>query len=144
MYRFFLKMGHPRPLFHLFSSFQTNITNFTTNKYVKKWPSSIWCWDSNSRPLEHLSPPITTRPGLRDSYFELWFSVVHKSAKLWLPVGILYIVGIPTFIPSVGWGRGTSTIVVLVRRFKWEKLGPMLTIHVSKGYAYHMLAYHLC
>ena len=27
----FLKMGHPRPLFHLFSSFQTNITIFTTN-----------------------------------------------------------------------------------------------------------------
>ena len=24
-------MGHPRPLFHLFSSFQTNITIFTTN-----------------------------------------------------------------------------------------------------------------
>ena len=23
-----------------------------------------WCWDSNSRPLEHESPPITTRPGL--------------------------------------------------------------------------------
>ena len=36
----FKKMGQPRPLFHLFSSFQTNITNFTTNMYVKKYPSS--------------------------------------------------------------------------------------------------------
>ena len=28
---FFKKKGHPRPLFHLISSFQTNITIFTTN-----------------------------------------------------------------------------------------------------------------
>ena len=32
--------------------------------YVKKCPSSIRCQDSNSRPLEHEPPPITTRPGL--------------------------------------------------------------------------------
>ena len=32
---------------------------------MKKCPSSIWCWDSNSWPLEHESPPIITRPGLR-------------------------------------------------------------------------------
>ena len=31
---------------------------------VKKLPSRIPCWDSNSRPLEHKSPPITTRPVL--------------------------------------------------------------------------------
>ena len=29
---FLKKMGHPRPLFHLFSSFQTNFTVCTTNK----------------------------------------------------------------------------------------------------------------
>ena len=34
--RSFLKRGQPRHLFHLFSSFQTQITNFTTNRYVKK------------------------------------------------------------------------------------------------------------
>ena len=27
-------------------------------------PSSIWCRDSNARPLEHETSPITTRPGL--------------------------------------------------------------------------------
>ena len=32
---------------------------------MKKCPSSIWCQDSNSQPLEHESPPITTRPGLQ-------------------------------------------------------------------------------
>ena len=32
---FFFKMGQPRPLFHLFSSFQTHITIFTTNKCEK-------------------------------------------------------------------------------------------------------------
>ena len=31
---------------------------------VKKCPSSLRCWDSNSHPLESESPPITTRPGL--------------------------------------------------------------------------------
>ena len=30
-YQTLLKMGHPRPLFHLFSSFRTNITILTTN-----------------------------------------------------------------------------------------------------------------
>ena len=51
-------MGH----FCLFSSFQTNITIITTNQ-CEKWPSGIWCWDSNPQPLEHESSPITTRPG---------------------------------------------------------------------------------
>ena len=60
---FLKKMGQPRTLFHLFLSFQANITILTTNK-CEKCPSSIWCWDSNSQPLEHKSPPIITRPGL--------------------------------------------------------------------------------
>ena len=30
---------------------------------VKKYQSSMWCWDSNLQPLGHKSPPITTRPG---------------------------------------------------------------------------------
>ena len=40
---------------------------------MKKCPSSIWRWDSNPRPLENESSPITTRPGLLfklDSNFE--------------------------------------------------------------------------
>ena len=49
-------MGQLRPLFHLFLSFQTHITNFTTNRCVKKCPSSIWCRYSHSQPLEHESP----------------------------------------------------------------------------------------
>ena len=32
--------------------------------YVKKCPSIIWCWDSNSQPSEIESTLITTRPGL--------------------------------------------------------------------------------
>ena len=56
-------MGPPLPIFHLFLYFQTHITDFTTNKYVKKCTSSIQCRDSNSQRLEHESPPLTTRPG---------------------------------------------------------------------------------
>ena len=70
---FFLKMGQPRPLFRLFSSFQTNITIFTTNKW-EKYPFSIQRWDSNPRPLEYESPPMTTRPGLPPlpNIFSVW------------------------------------------------------------------------
>ena len=53
------KMGRPRPLFRLFSSYQ-----HTHYKFYNKCPCSILCWDSNSWPLEHESPSITTRPGL--------------------------------------------------------------------------------
>ena len=56
-------MGHPRPLFSLFSSLQTNITNLTTNK-CEKCPFCMRCQDSNSKPSEHKSPHIITRPGL--------------------------------------------------------------------------------
>ena len=56
-----VKMGQPRSLFDLFSSLQTHITFFITNK-CEKCPSSIRCWDSNWQTLEHESPPITTRP----------------------------------------------------------------------------------
>ena len=57
-------MGHPRPLFRLFSFFSNKHEyNFSTNK-CEKCPSSIWHWDSNPQPSEHESPPITTRSGL--------------------------------------------------------------------------------
>ena len=53
----FVKMGQPRPLFHLSSSFQTHIIICTTNK-CEKCPSSIWCQESNSQPLELLPLPL--------------------------------------------------------------------------------------
>ena len=51
-------------LFSFIFVFSNTKYNFTTNK-CEKFPSSIRCRDSNSRPLEHESPPITTRPGLK-------------------------------------------------------------------------------
>ena len=30
---------------------------------MEKYLSSKWCWNLNSQPSEHESPPITTRPG---------------------------------------------------------------------------------
>ena len=57
-------MGQPRPLFHLFSSFFNQISQFLQQINVNKCPYSIRCRDSNSRPLKHESPPITTRPRL--------------------------------------------------------------------------------
>ena len=59
-YECFCKNGPIQAFFHLFSSFQTNITIFTTN-IRKNCPSSILRWYSNPRPLRHESPYITTR-----------------------------------------------------------------------------------
>ena len=57
------KIG-PASFIMYFRYFQTNTTtNFITN-ICEKCPSSMRCWDSNARPLECESPPITTRPGL--------------------------------------------------------------------------------
>ena len=67
-------MGQPWPLFHLFLSFQTNI-KFLQQIKVKKCPSSIRCQGSNSWPLEHESPPITTRRGLPPSTSFLCFFI---------------------------------------------------------------------
>ena len=60
---FLLKMGHPRPLFRLFSSFQTNNTILTSNK-CENCPSSIQRRDLNSQPSDYKSPHLITRPGL--------------------------------------------------------------------------------
>ena len=56
-------MGQPRPLFCLFPVFSNKRYIFTTI-ICEKCPSSIRCRDSNPRPLECESLPITTRPGL--------------------------------------------------------------------------------
>ena len=58
---FFFKNG-PTPVSFSFIFVFSNII-FRTDK-CEKCPSSIRCWDSNSRSLEDASPPITTRPGL--------------------------------------------------------------------------------
>ena len=60
---FFKKIGHPQPLFIYFRLFKQTL-QFLQPINVKKYPSSIRCWDLNPQPLEHESPPITTRPGL--------------------------------------------------------------------------------
>ena len=56
-------MVHPRPVFIYFQSFQTTV-QILQHINVKNDPSSIMCRDSNSQPLDHESPTITTRPGL--------------------------------------------------------------------------------
>ena len=56
-------MCQPQPLFIYFHFFKHTL-QFLQQINVKKCPSSIRCQDSNSRPLEHESPPITTRSGL--------------------------------------------------------------------------------
>ena len=66
---FFLKRANPGLFFFSFYLFK-HVTNFTTDTFGEKCPSSIRCRDSNSWPLEHEPPPITTRPGLPPKKFE--------------------------------------------------------------------------
>ena len=80
-------MGQPRPLYHLFSSFQKDITIFTTiYRYVKKFAFSIRCRDSNSQPLETESPPIITRPGLpatcKDFLRKFYATLIFKKSEI--------------------------------------------------------------
>ena len=63
-YPLFFKNGPTLASFCFFRSFQTNIITIFTANMCEKCPSNIQCWDSNPRPLEHESLPITTRPGL--------------------------------------------------------------------------------
>ena len=55
-------MGQCWPL-RLFTIVSIKEFNFTKSQY-EKCQSSLWHWDSNSQPLEHESPPLTTKPGL--------------------------------------------------------------------------------
>ena len=59
----------PTSFWFTFSVFfkQTSMNFFTTN-WCEKCPSSILCRDSNPRPSEHESPPISTRPGFKPSH----------------------------------------------------------------------------
>ena len=59
----FFENGPSPPSFLFIFVFSNKHYNFTTNK-CEKCSSSIRHWDSNPRPLEHESPPITIRPGL--------------------------------------------------------------------------------
>ena len=62
---FFLKIGPtPASFLFLFSVFFKQTLQFLQQINVKKCPSSIRRRDSNPRPFEHESSPITTRPGL--------------------------------------------------------------------------------
>ena len=53
----------PASFLFIFGLFKQTI-QFLQQINVKKCPSSIRRWDSNPRPLERESTPITTRPGL--------------------------------------------------------------------------------
>ena len=91
---FFYKNG-PTPASSSFIFVFSNTHYKFYNKYVcEKCPSNIWCWDSNSWPLEHESPPITTRQGSRHIKFiyaiifgnqsdmEILHSKINKNTEL--------------------------------------------------------------
>ena len=61
---------------HLFK--QTLRRQFLQQIHVKKCPSSKRWWDSNPRPSEHESPPITTISGLLSYYYYL-VTILHRS-----------------------------------------------------------------
>ena len=83
--QFLKKWAIPGLFFVYFRLFQTNNTIFTTNECEKmSCPSSIRRQDSNPRPLERESPPITTRPGLPPMLQQF---VIKPLPILWWAIG---------------------------------------------------------
>ena len=74
---FFFKMVLPG-LFFIYVCLFKHTLQFLLQIIVKKCPSSIQCRDSNSRPLEQESPPITTRPGLPPASRTCWCSLRRR------------------------------------------------------------------
>ena len=66
---FFLKKWANPGLFYIYFRLFKHTLHFLQQIKVKKCPSRIQCRDSNSWPLEHESPPITTRPGFTVFFF---------------------------------------------------------------------------
>ena len=72
-------MGIPGLFFVYSRSFQTNISTILQQINVKKCRSSKWHLDLNPRPLEHESPPITTRPGLPPKTVDICLKKLSKA-----------------------------------------------------------------
>ena len=91
-------MGQPLPLFAYFRSFLNKQYNSTTNK-CEKCQSSIRRWDSNPRPFEHKSSPITTIPGLppKRLFLPLCVPIVHTVTSPIIANGNLYLMGFKYF-----------------------------------------------
>ena len=80
-------MGQPRPLFRLVSVFSNKKYNiYNKSMWKMSCPSSIRHRDSNPRPLEHGSSPITTRPGLLPTGSFFYLHIFNAAdSKLNLP-----------------------------------------------------------
>ena len=102
-------MGQPRPLFHLFSVFSYKLYNFLQQRR-----------DSNPRPFEHESSPITTRSGLPPKVNYSIYGYSGPFNKTWLSYRTLTSAFLsPVWPPmprawAAGWGRsvwplGTGT-----------------------------------
>ena len=61
----------------------SNITIFTP-KICEKCPSSVQCWDSNSRPSEQESPTVTTQPRDQFSFSSNNCLVPKRLSRLWI------------------------------------------------------------
>ena len=56
----------------------------------QKCPSGIHCWDSNPRPSEHESPPITTRQGLPPYWTKILQNYIRSKKISWRLLDIFH------------------------------------------------------
>ena len=97
---FFLKKWANPDLFFIYFRLFKHTLQFLQQINVKKCPSSIRFRDSNSQPMEHESPPITTRPGLPPK---------NSILLLWLTISLSYPVALTWTHTSLTPGREHST-----------------------------------
>ena len=111
----FQKWPNPGFFFIIYVFSNTHITNFTTNRRVKKWPSSIWCWDSNSRPESSL---ITTKPGFppwSGKYLSVGFSLLPT-------FGLFYCFSFPLYLSLFidNWLTDQCTYGTRISKYKYN------------------------
>ena len=72
-------MGEPRPLFVYIQTFQT--IQILQQIIVKKCPSSIRRWDSNTQLTDCESPPLTTLGGMMGAF--KWQFILFSCFSYW-------------------------------------------------------------
>ena len=120
--------------------------NFWQPVIGKKCSSSIQCWDSNPQPLEHKSPPLTTRPRLLSQvsisfnliwYFDLsWYATFGRpniQSKIvmydsWLVLTAFFATTVILSVAGGGADVGMTWVVLVYRR---------MFIRLSTGFIYN-------
>ena len=128
----FLKRPTPASFSFIFLFFKQSL-QFSQQINVKKCPSRIRRWDSNSQLSDYKSPPLITRPGLLSYCLLLkfdwgqWLWSSWQSGRFQFQRTRVQIQSSATFIEHL------FTVNCLEKRRKWRKRGREWPIFLKKS-----------